>query len=220
MIIALLAFGFSSGSKMSIVTQAKAEEKVGVNFAQALYSYHNISIEYPQLVGLTDKELESKINERIKTAAIQNISGKKKDKVVYQNITFDVKLLSANLLSVAFKGARCENQMEFPTEIFYTLNISLIDGDLVRLKDHYNLNKSFLEAFLYKDYGSSSDKDSALSYLRSQSDKELFLMLDKKSPNVYFTKDGVGVSFSLPHVLGDHVELELSYEDLLNSQKL
>ncbi|KJR44794.1 hypothetical protein UF75_4825 [Desulfosporosinus sp. I2] len=82
------------------------------------------------------------------------------------------------------------------------------------------INDSFLEkikAGKYKAYRSDLDLKAAgalTEVLNGFSSQDLLTSFKQKTAKFYFTKDSLGVSIEVAHVVGDHLEMEMKYKDL------
>ena len=82
------------------------------------------------------------------------------------------------------------------------------------------LNDSFAErirAGKYKAYRSDLDLKAAgvlTDVLNGFSNQDLLKSLKQPTAKFYFTKDSLGVSLEVAHVVGDHLEMEMEYKDL------
>ena len=195
------------------------------------YVKNNIKIEYPQISGLRDTVRQKTINDVLKNDAMMlNIYGSEDDKVSL-DIKYDVKWKGSNLLSVAYSGYGYVKGNAYPNNLFYTTNIDINKGDRLKLKDIVNMDKRFIEKFRgykVKDPDVNQATAAAFKYIPQTHSVDDMLKHFKEADAEfgksrytfsYFTKDSIGVSLEVPHAVGDHIEIEVKYQDLVDYVK-
>ncbi|MOA10661.1 hypothetical protein D3C78_1305600 [compost metagenome] len=102
----------------------------------------------------------------------------------------------------------------------------------MKLSDFVSINSAFVEKFKQGEYRTFSNeldlKNEFGGIVNSLNDDELlnhFVNADEETDKnlsntfSYVTPLALGISIEVPHVYGDHVEIELKYEDLADSLK-
>jgi len=128
-----------------------------------------------------------------------------------------------SFVSIVFDGFLNKKHTAHPTNLYFTLNINLDSGNRVLLKDIYPVNNELYEVFneyAYNKLESTADEkwlesfDVSLLY-----NKEDFLdgLESEKYYCIYYTKDSLGISFPVVHAMGDHMEIEIPYSQLPNT---
>lgn len=195
------------------------------------YSKKNITINYPQIIKLGDNRRQKKINRIIKEESLKIID-LYKDSIEGNDINIDVNytvgLMNPHMLSIQYSGYSNIKNTAHPNNLFYTTNVNINTGNKIRLKDIVNINESFVKRFRngeYRDWESGPNAErraAVMEYLRSISDKDLIRYfyeaddLGLKNPSntfSYLTKDSLGISMGVPHVLGEHAELEIKNDN-------
>ena len=187
-----------------------------------------VIIRYPQLVSAGS----DKVNGVIKTKATKIASDYYGSD--YANLSLDVDYhLTFNnddWLSISFNGSGNVKTAAHPNDILQTMNINLKDGYEIKLTDIYNVNADFVRVFRNEFSSqvktrlavimgfSPADTDSAASYLDQYDDQTLTKYLSNSY--CYMTNDKIGISFEMPHAIGDHFETEIPYSDLLKDLKM
>ena len=133
---------------------------------------------------------------------------------------FEVKYKGTDLLSIQYLGLSAMKGAAYATNEFNTTNIDIEKEQLLILSDVVTVNDIFIEKFIegkYITYGSDLNLESegalndALSYFDNNG---LIESLKKQTAKYYFTNDSLVVSIGVAHVMGDHLEMEIKYDDL------
>lgn len=188
------------------------------------YTDNDIKINYPQIKNLSDSNKQKIVNKIIKNEALKGLnyySGTNSG--LTMEINYDIKLKSANLLSIQYSGIGSVKRVAHPNNLFYTTNIDINKGCRLRLKDIVTIDEHFVEAFK-KDKKALNPEHSSL--LDSFSDEDLIkdfrradsldnIGTENQSDTFsYLTKDSLGISISVGHAAGDHAEFEIKYRDI------
>ncbi|MDR3584177.1 MAG: hypothetical protein P4L59_02495 [Desulfosporosinus sp.] len=218
--------GTTKDSTVSGTTAVKAVDKVSTADAQydltkATYSDQKVKINYPQINNLSDSGKQQKINELIKTSAI-NILNDYKDSLSGLSLTMDyeIKYKGAELLSIEYLGLANVKDTAHPVNMIQTTNIDLKKEKLLAISDVVTVNDSFAEkikAGKYKAYSSDLDLKAAGALndvLNGLSNQDLLESFKQQTARFYFTNDSLGVSLEVAHAVGDHLEMEMEYKSL------
>lgn len=189
------------------------------------YKDKDIVIRYPQIVNLDNTNKQRKINSIIKSEALKVLNYYKGDENnTSLEINYNIKLNNGRLLSIIYSGAGYVKGSAHPNNLFYSTNINVDNGTTIRLSNIVNINKTFIEKLKEKNTNTAGVFDNF-------TDEELIKMLvngdsldsigTESQTDVfsYFTKDSLGVSLSVPHAIGDHVEFYIKYKDIINNLK-
>lgn len=190
------------------------------------YILGNISIKYPQITGLTDQSKQEALNKLIEQSACRDLDSLKKDAdAVDYELTYDVTYNTPDVLSVAFNGYSSMEKAAHPSQFLYTVTLDVKNGKTVKLRNMVAISADFVSTLKSGVYTSTSytmtdeyrasikevldglDTDTWLNQLQNAD----VVGYDESS---YLTKDALAVSVSVPHVMGDHVEILLSYKVL------
>lgn len=119
--------------------------------------------------------------------------------------------------------------MPYPTNLFHTTNIDVDTGTKVNLKDLLKIDQKFVSLLKNDHYAYASDEsnEEIEAYVKelfdSYSDEELISYLNQadeassdSNPLGIFSyySQKAGLSFQVPHALGDYVEIEIKLSDL------
>jgi len=179
----------------------------------------NIIIKYPQIIDMNNANKNALINELIKGNALKSLSFYNTETDLYSlDISYKIELYTTELISIVFSGVGYVKDGAYPNRIFYTVNIDLNKCKVLVLTDRININTSFIEELIKPNTEYDEYKNHQLNYLENLNQDDLIKWLqdtDKSSGFYsYYTKDSLGISFPIPHSIGDHVELEISYDVL------
>lgn len=192
------------------------------------YSKDEINITYPKLVHLANDTKEDEINELIQEEAVKIIEFYSLEEGNL-DVDYRVTFKSNDFLSIQYLGSFFSKGAAHPLNIFYTSNIDLKKEVKVKLSDLLEINEAFVEKFKrgnYKSYDDNLDlqEEGVMDELWSvYSDEDLLNYfqqadetgrINESGTFSYFTQDSIGVSISIPHALGDHLEMEISFADL------
>lgn len=204
------------------------DNPIGINYKviDERYLDKEITIVYPQITNLDDNNKQKSINDILRSEALVVLDFYEDSKDVSLVINYKIAWQGKNILSVQYSGIANEKNAAYPLRLFYTSNININDGSKIRLKDFVKIDKGFVERFKnfkVKDPDINQASASAFNYIIDTCSEEdlirYFEGADSSYENSaftfsYFTKDAIGISIETPHAVGDHVEIELKYEDV------
>lgn len=224
-----ISYPSSQKDKFSPITNYMTEDLLGNYYVMYdvnsdNYQDKGISINYPKVNIFSDKDKEDKINALIKSEALKPLEWwKNEDTEVTLNLDYTIKYKSDNILSIEYLGYGNVKGAVHPSNIIYTTNINMKDASLIKLNDILNIDASLIDALKKGNYqtyseGLNLETAGALKEVKSSlSAKDLIEELKAEDSKFYFTKDSLGISVSVAHVVGDHVEFEIAYKNLLDN---
>jgi hypothetical protein len=196
----------------------------------------NVIINYPQINGLSDINKQSTINKLIKDEAQAYISNGVEDNLNLE-IDYKITLANANVLSIQYSGLANLEQAAHPSHVFYTTNIDMNNGKIIKLNDLLKVNESLVNSFkkgkLVHHITFDDEKDNIeyesnikesvnnigntelLSQFEKSDSKE---KMSESGASFYLTEDSIGISIGVGHAAGDHVEYEMKYTDIKNNK--
>ena len=230
LILAILALVVGCGSGAAetakpLVKEDAVEGTVPVPAAQSnvyevtreTYTDRAITIHYPQISKMNDGEKQNRLNEIIKTEALSILQDY--DKVSLEKLTvkldFVIGRQDSELLSAQFTGSRFLKGTPYPTALFHSVNLDMQAGRKLRLQDIVQIDDKFVK-FVLRNHliaaeGVTHERlkldITKLVKVFSQADSSVASENPERAFS-YFTKDEMGISFSVIHALGDHVEYE------------
>ena len=189
-----------------------------------MYSYSTppnansvIGIEYPSFSGDGSDQLNQMIMQKV-----QGWAALDPDYPVGSAWTVDYKsavtFLNSKFVSVIFWGESYIEHGAHPTEDLWELNVDLATMQEVALSDMYSLDSDFQSAVFntgrYPDdpvactVCDMSDYTDVLNQIKSDDSMNPFSW-DPIEVTYYMVSGGIVFSMSVPHALGDHLEVQL-----------
>lgn len=233
MILALIA-----GYSLNASDMAKSQVKKAAAQAVALvpddqlniyevtretYTDRAITIHFPRISKMIDAEKQSRLNQILKIEALSVLQDY--EKVDLEKLTvkldFVIGRQNSELLSVQFSGSRFLEGTPYSTALFHSVNLDMLAGRKLRLQDIVQIDDKFLQ--VVKKGRMNAAEGVTFANLKLDNNKLIKAFgqadsaLSDENPErafSYFTKDGMGISFSVIHALGDHVEFEFSIRNL------
>lgn len=212
-------------------SESRNEEIYRVN--KSIFKEKNVKIYYPQIIGLGDESKEKAINELIEKGALAYVSNGVDEKLTAE-IGCEISLTDNEFLSIKYSGVEYYAGAVHPNNVFYTTNIDVKNNRILKLDDIVVINQNLVDAFIsgkYVPYVLTDDpklekerEAAIIEYINKLDDKDLLERLKKADykdkmgtiplTSTYLTKDAIGVSINVPHVMGDHVEYEINYDNI------
>ena len=181
------------------------------------YTDRAITIHYPQISNMNDGEKQNRLNEIIKSEALSILQDYDKDSLEKLTVKLDFVIgrQDSELLSARFTGSRFLKGTPYPTALFHSVNLDMQAGRKLRLPDIVQVDDKFVD-FVLKSRRISVE---GVTHERLKLDKSKLIKVFSQADSAvasenperafsYFTQDGMGISFSVIHALGDHVEYE------------
>lgn len=205
------------------VTSARGAE---YQITNQTYTDKKVVIKYPQITGLSDNSVQSKINEIIKNDALEVGKGYSDTDAVTITIDYKIMCQSARIISIVYSGIRDPKGAAHPTNEFYTTNIDMKTVNKLRLKDIVNIDDTFIEKLKKGTVIHASPGEGTLGEVLEGRDMSVSALQsadvhDNKENRLgiysYFTSDSLGFSVQGNHAIGDHSEVELKYHDIANN---
>lgn len=197
------------------------ERKSAYQIIQKTYKDKGIKINYPQITKLSDTKKQAKINEMIKKEAMKRVT--EFDSSIGElsvEMNYVIKYQDENFLSILYVGLANVKGSMHPTNDIYTTNIdikaakSLVLSDIIKV-DEGIINQ--LKKGKYQKWSKDIDLNAEGVLQNTVTDfvnKDVLNELKDKTAKFYLTKDALVVSISIPHALGDHMELAIDYKNI------
>ncbi|MBY6836812.1 MULTISPECIES: DUF4163 domain-containing protein [Clostridium] len=195
------------------------------------YNKNNVKINYPEIKKFNDDEKLKSINKYLKGCALKVLDDYVKEdpnlEAVNLNVNYDVKFKNEKYISIVYEGEVNVNGTAYPSSIFYTTNVDLESGNIIRLSDYSNVNdilnklkdpkniKVIAEndelAAAQKDFILNIGNDNLINMVKNADFHEVNTKIESPKDGVYsyFDKDGVVISLQVNHAIGDHAEFKL-----------
>ena len=150
------------------------------------------------------------------------------------NISYNITRNDSNYLSVTFEGWFHHIKAAYPSHLFYSLTIDKVNVKIIFIDDLYCIDDDFIEFFqsninelvregLARKFQILPDdiSDDVVKIILEASNNNNFSEIKGKltsngeySYPFFLTDEAVGISISIPHVMGDHFEILISYDEL------
>jgi hypothetical protein len=235
-VLALITACSSGKTETSTSTSEQAQQTTNESqtanpvLERASLTEHDMKLQYPQITNLGNAKLEKTINSLIKNEARKAISFYAGNETT-MDVDYTVKRMDDRILSIQYTGYVSSKGAAHPNNLYFTTNVDMTTGMKMLLKDTIKLDESFVQLLRKAKYVPADPNldlsTEAANELNNWSDAELLTYMKQADDigignvlNVYSyrTKDAVGISISVPHALGDHVEFEISNADLILSK--
>jgi hypothetical protein len=200
------------------------------------YTDKNVKINYPQLKSISDINKQKEINDKIKSEALKSLNyyGGNTSGVTLE-INYSIEWKGKRLLSIQYSGTGYAEGAAHPNNLFYSTNISLIDGSILRLKDLVKIDNAFVEKFkngVYRTRNSQNtpEIEEAAIIIRDGLTTDDLIQTFNNADSLdnigtenhsdtfsYFTQNSLGITISVPHAVGDYAEFLINYADIEKS---
>lgn len=207
-------------------TKKESETKKGTDSSLALSVRSKIatekngkvSIEYPILSNLKDKNSEETVNALIKDAATRILTDYEVDSAMDTvSVTCNVISLDRSKAVLTFEGSLMKNGASYPVNVFYACTVDLNKEVLLGLSDY--ADPYTMAGYILSDdcvLEKPSDSKEALEYLKTQDINTLWGILKEadftseaggRFPESFSYENQGNIYISLPvtHALGDYV---------------
>lgn len=115
------------------VDRVAGEQAVSYSVETQTYEEGVIKLTFPQITGMQDTELQTRINENVKQTLLQ---GSTQEGLVAFEYTYKTVSRGTGVVSFVFEGYINYEGTPYPINDVKTLNLNLITGENVRLKDY------------------------------------------------------------------------------------
>lgn len=115
------------------VDRMAGEQTVSYSIETAVYEEGVVKVSYPQLCGMENTELENKLNEGIKQSILQ---GSDQEGLCAFEYDYETASMGAGVVSFVFRGYVNHEESAYPINEVKTLNLNLLTGESLRLKDY------------------------------------------------------------------------------------
>lgn len=191
-----------------LLTSCTAEK----NIVEDSYSSGNININYPMIEN-KDNEEDTKINELIKDEALKVLEYYGENNLSSLDIDYEMSYINKKIMSIKYSGTGTMKKAVYPNSFFYTTNIDIKNKTILKLSDVVEVNEDFIENFRNDNF--QALRADQIQLLRNMTDEEILEKLT--SGNFYIDENTLGISVDILHLLGDHAEYEIQYENIDNT---
>lgn len=195
----------------------------GFSFEEKTYSKDAIKIKYPQIINMNDGTAQEKLNKLISETALIDV--KELETGTEYELNYEVTLNAPTIISIYFDGYGNVPGAAHPYQFLRSVTIDTVSQRTVPLTSLISINEGFVEVMLNgalssMSYDMTDEYESAIRTYLAESGAEFWtdLLRNADLPSAavysYLTEKALVLSVSVPHVMGDHVELVLPFKDL------
>lgn len=181
----------------------------------------SVSIKYPQLGGGDYSKANRIIQDAVKNYPTSVYGDNYADLVLDMN--YQIALDDNSMLSIVFAGIGNVRAAAHPNNTLFTVNVNVDSGKKLSLEDSYQIDEKFIRIF--KEQWRAQSNTEISDYIFTLTEEELKNQLtaaDSAGSTVYsyFTDKNLGISFPVPHAIGDHVEVTIPYHEIAQNLKV
>ena len=115
------------------VDRMAGEQAVSYSIETAVHEEGIVKVTYPQLSGMENTEIQAKLNEGIRQTILQ---GSNAEGLSAYEYSYETASKGTGVVSFVFKGYENYEGSAYPINEVKTLNLNLLTGETVRLKDY------------------------------------------------------------------------------------
>lgn len=195
----------------------------GFVFEEKLYSEGTVAIKYPQIIDMADSAAQEKLNKIISEAALKDLSFLESG--TEYELNYEVTFNNPSFISMYFDAYSYTPGAAHPNQFLRTVTIDVEKQETVPLQALVSVSVSFVDVLFNGKYRSQSyemtdEYETAIKDYLTEMDSESWVNdlknADSDSAVVYsyLDENALVISVSVPHVMGDHVEISLTFKDL------
>ncbi|WP_169525141.1 hypothetical protein [Pseudalkalibacillus hwajinpoensis] len=187
------------------------------------FTENGVSINYPQITGLTDTTKQETLNDLLYKEAHNVLNFYDESDGLDLEIDYTISFQSAYFLSVQYAGSGYVEGAAHPNNLFYTTNVDIQNRERIRLSDAVVLDESFLSLFqsdAFKavnpdqaEFASDLKANVTLDQLQNADNLDGIGTDQHSETFTYFTDSGLGISIGTSHAAGGHAAFEIMYDD-------
>ncbi len=192
-------------------------------FEEQTYTEESISIKYPQITGYSDAAKQDALNQIIADAATTGLD--EMGEGTEYALAYEVTRAGPDVISIFFNGYFYMPGAAHPSLPLFAVTIDASSEQAVGLSDLVTVDSAFVELvrsgeFSSTGYDMTDEYRTSIEEYLADTDNEMLLSeLSAAGTSIwadacYLTQDMLFVSISVPHVMGDHVEIGINFNDL------
>ena len=177
------------------------------------YSRDMVALNYPQIENLANVELQNACNRILEDLALQDVDENYGPDDTYE-LNYVVMSQSPELISILLKGYRNTSGSAYPSAFVYSLNVDLLQGEVVALPDFADVEAIAAALLSGENYTQVSDLDpeAVSEYLEAKTKEDLAAELNRFDSGLgegcsYIHEGQVHICLPVPHALGDYLDL-------------
>ncbi len=199
------------------VDRMAGEQAVTYSVETAVYDEGVVKLTYPQLSGMADTEVQSRINEAIKMTLLQ---GSTDAGVSAWEYSYETASAGTGVVSFVFRGYVNYEGSAYPINEVKTLNLNLLTGESIRLKDYADVAtiisalememgyEVVSEGVRKEDFSAFMNNGYVTDYAITMLDYDVDLKMSFLPTGYSCIRDNRIVLFvEVEHAMGDYVEI-------------
>ena len=213
----LLCENFSQETDISYLQNREFPQTEYENIETEYYINGDVKIAYPQFSGVKEVNINELIKKEATSIFFKSYYADEKDLIL--EISYAITLKNEKMFSVVFYGYGDRKGTVHPNRHFFAVTIDLENDKKICLRD---VIKDFEELkniiknknFVFRMYNDTETEE--LLKVNEFLVFENLIRSDEHHSEIYsyFTEESLGISFGVPHAIGDHKEIELPYNEL------
>lgn len=140
----------------------------------------------------------------------------------YLEIDYRITYCTEDLISIVFEGLYNYKKAAHPIHLLFTLNIEPQGGNKLAFADRYIIDDALYDTFAAraeKDITENADEawlEDRGTFADEICDKAAFLkgLTSERNFHVFYTAEGVGISYPVSYSMGNHLEVVIPYSEL------
>jgi hypothetical protein len=193
----------------------------GFTFEEKTYTEDTVSIKYPQITGMSDADTQEKLNQIISDTALRDvrdlISG-----TTYE-LSYKVTLNTPTVISMYFDGYVNVPETIHPNQFLRGLTIDVAKQEIITPGSLLYAIDGVVDIMLSGTYSSmgydmTSEYEASIKENLTSLGEDFWINELKNADALFLTPDALVISVSVPHVMGDHVEIYHQFKDLVGYQ--
>lgn len=196
-----------------------AEEITTPSYSITKGSYYqeNVRVEYPQITGLADTDIELIVNDIIKDNVDKRNEDNTSNAGLHVNETYQVTMNSNEYISILYiRGHYIEGNSQHWDTVLYGITIDLQTGKKLELSDFVTLDREFVQkikqstAVTNELVKNGMDKNKLIDAIKQIGESDILYGLQEgwNSYTYYLTQDSLVISLGVSYELGDYALVE------------
>lgn len=217
----------SEGEATSEEASSDEEKNTDLNESYDLtkenFTENGVSINYPQITGLTDIDKEKTLNDLLNKEAHKVLNFYEESNGLDLEIDYAISFQNPYFLSVQYAGSGYVDGAAHPNNLFYTTNVDVENGNRIRLSDVVVIDESFLSLFQsdafkvvnpdQEEFANELKANVTVDQLQNADNLDGIGTEQHSETFTYFTESGLGISIGTSHAAGGHAAFEMMYVD-------
>lgn len=180
------------------------------------YKDAGISIAYPQFLDLGKSQINELIKQEATNIFFDTYNGDKTELTL--EISYGITFKNKKMMSVVFYGYGDRKGSAHPNRHFYTVNLDMENNRKIYLKDvckDFDKLKDVIREWNFVFKMQDSPEKEELIKVNEIFTFDNLMGCDEPDSGMYsyFTEDKLGISFSVPHAIGDYKRIEILYNE-------